>query len=190
MAALEREPGGVALVLQGAGGDRTHTAQAQDDRALAARAFGERVTGRAREALAREGPRLSETDLGLARVRFSLPRAEAHVAPRLLRPLASNVLSLFAPATAPAWALALGPVTFLAAPGEPVAAVGRACEHDGATEIALGLVGGYIGYVELADEVQAGTGESARTYFEPALAERVTAALAAAASAALATPAP
>ena len=112
--------------------------------------------------------------LGLATAAVSLPLPRPGAAPAPLRLLAGNLLHGLLPPRAEVAALRLGPLTLVAIPGEPVAEVGRrwrAAAGDG-TEV-LALAGDYLGYVETAEQLARGAGESMRTYYGPGLEERL-----------------
>jgi len=123
--------------------------------------------------------------LGYAAATVPLPAVDPGAVPALLRPAARNALGGGLPSSARVQAIRLGPAMLLAVPGEPVADVGaewRAAAGGGAE--VLSLAGGYVGYVETPGRVRAGSGETRRTYYGPGLADRLGAALVAAARAA------
>jgi hypothetical protein len=113
-----------------------------------------------------------------------LPPVSPGALPAFLRPAARTLAGGLMPSRARVGALRVGPALLLFVPGEPVAAIGAAWRDalgDGATVV--GLAGGYVGYVEPPERVARGEGETVRTYFGPELAERLGAALRAAADA-------
>jgi neutral ceramidase len=117
-------------------------------------------------------------ELALARATAVLPPPVPGASPPLLRRIATNLFYDWVPARARVSAVRLGPVTFLAVPAEPVAAVGRswrAAAGDGA-EI-LALAGDYLGYVETSERMAEAAGETVRTYYGPELAERLAGAI-------------
>ena len=148
---------GVALVLQGAGGNATW----ERGSALA-------------EPLAAEVARMLDraSPLGEARLGCSVgvpaippPRASLRV-PWVLRRAASNAIALLFPPAASQTRLSIGPLELLGIPGEPVGELGLASKP----AVVVGLAGGYLGYVETEEHWRAAAGESARTYFGPGLA--------------------
>ncbi|MFP2900138.1 hypothetical protein ACLEQD_27805, partial [Corallococcus sp. 4LFB] len=89
------------------------------------------------------------------------------------RAAGDNFLCASSPRDAEVDALALGPLELLTLPGEPTVGAGRAlAELSGATHV-LGLANGYVGYLDTAEQVRAGQGESRRQYFGPGLLERL-----------------
>jgi neutral ceramidase len=122
--------------------------------------------------------------LAAATVSTLLPAPELGASPPLLRRLAANLLHGWAPERSRVTALRLGPVLLLAVPAEPVAEVARqwrAAAGDGAEVVSL--AGDYLGYVESAERMTEGTGETMRTYYGPELDQRLGRAVAAAAAA-------
>ena len=161
-AALEAE-GGLAMVLQGASGNATWSRSAGNIEAVAAR-IGAAAHEVLRSAPVQDAPRLAcEVRL------WSLPPAQASPAvPLLLRRGASNLLSLFAEPYALRTTLLIDGLTLLGVPGEPVGALAQAARAGARGKVAIvGLADGYVGYIE----PPGGTGEAARTYFGPGLAE-------------------
>lgn len=128
---------------------------------------------------------------GAAVASVLLPAPEPGAPPPFFRHLASNLLYRIAPARGRVTAVRLGPALLVAVPAEPVAEVGRRFREaagDGAEVI--GLAGDYLGYVETPEHMAKQLGETARTYFGPELADRLDAAVRAAARAADGPPPP
>ncbi len=122
---------------------------------------------------------------GAARTRVLLPPASPGAAPAFLRPVAGWLFQGALPAEAGVVALRLGPLTLLATTAEPTARVAagwRSAAGPGAEVVSL--AGAYAGYVETRERMAAGKGETGRTYYGPALAERLGEAVALAARAA------
>ena len=123
--------------------------------------------------------------LAYAVAEVGLPRNEIGAAPALLRPAARNLAARTFPASARVEAIRLGPVLLAAVPGEPTSAVGaawRATLPSGA--VVVSLANGYVGYVEEPARMAERVGETHLTYYGPALAQTLGAALGAAADAA------
>jgi neutral ceramidase len=174
MAARDRN--GVRLLFQGAVGDQST-----------------RLPSRGRYGVEEYGGTVSHTvntiavgapvrtvPLAWAEARIVLPEVSLGAVPALLRPAARNVLGGVMPAHARVGALAVGPLTLLVVPAEPVAAVGdlwRGQAGEGA-EI-LSVAGDYLGYVELSERMAGRRGETRRTYYGPELAGRLGVGLAA-----------
>jgi hypothetical protein len=162
----ESEGSGVTLVLQGAVGN-------------ASVAFGEgwgleRVADFAKALAALAGkavltPAGESVRLALVRVEAAMPRPDSsRLVPSLTRAAGNNLLCHSSPRVAEVTALALGPLEWLGVPGEPTTGAGaELARRTGATGV-LGL-----GYVETAELVKEGQGESRRQYFGPALLERL-----------------
>jgi hypothetical protein len=116
------------------------------------------------------------------------PRADATgiVSAPWRRPVA-NALSFFT--RDPQWValLRLGELVLIGIPGEPVRAVAADLVEQvrlripGAKPLVIGLAGGYAGYVESAEKVRGGRGESAEVYFGPEFADLLSATVAEAA---------
>ncbi len=161
-AALEVS-GNVALVLQGASGNATWSRSAGTQEAVAAR------IAAAAQALVLSAPATSQVRLGCEVRLLSLPPAQASSAvPLLLRRGASNLLSLVAEPYALRTTLSLEGLTLLGVPGEPVGALAQGARAGAPGKVAIvGLADGYVGYIE----PPGGTGEAARTYHGPGLAE-------------------
>jgi neutral ceramidase len=169
-AALEVS-GNVALVLQGASGNATWSRGAGTLESVAAR-IGEAAGGvldRAQGAsVANHNP--GESARLSCEVRLvSLPPAQAGPGvPLLLRRAAGNLLALFAEPTALRTTLSIDGLTLLGVPGEPVGALAQAARAGAPGKLTVvGLADGYVGYIE----PPGGTGEAARTYHGPGLAE-------------------
>jgi len=101
--------------------------------------------------------------LALARVSLGLPGPDAgRLVPRLLRPLANNVLCVAAPSEASVALLRVGPLALLGVPAEPSAGAGRVLEEASGARRVVSLVNGYLGYVETAQHLAHGEGEAER----------------------------
>jgi hypothetical protein len=167
----ESEGSGVTLLLQGAVGN-------------ASVAFGEgwgleRVADFAKALAELAGkaaltPAGESVRLALVRVEAAMPRPDSsRLVPSLTRAAGNNLLCHSSPRVAEVTALALGPLEWLGVPGEPTTGAGaELTRRTGATGV-LGLADGYLGYVETAELVKEGQGESRRQYFGPALLERL-----------------
>lgn len=177
---LARGGHGLRLLLQGPVGDQS--VALPGGAAVTPENYGDALSS-AVDAL-RFGPPEASAALGFARAEVALP-AVAPAVPALLRRAAANLTRDALPARAAVAALRLGPVLLVAVPGEPVAEVGAHLRVDGgAGAEVVSLADGYLGYVETAARVAAGTGEAARSYYGPDLAPRLERAAAAAAKAA------
>ncbi len=122
--------------------------------------------------------------LAFAAATTVLPAPIPGAAPPPLRRIARNLFYGWFPARARVAALRLGPLTLLAVPGEPVAAVGRSWREaaEPGAEV-LSLAGDYLGYVETSERMAEAAGETVRTYYGPELATRLGGAVALAARA-------
>jgi neutral/alkaline ceramidase-like enzyme len=116
--------------------------------------------------------------LAVATAAAVLPPADLGASPPALRRLTRNLLYDWLPDRAHLTAIRLGHLTLVAVPGEPVAEVGRRW-RDAAGEGAevLALAGDYLGYVETSERMAEASGETARTYYGPELAGRLTGAV-------------
>jgi hypothetical protein len=65
--------------------------------------------------------------------------------------------------------LSLGPLKLLFVPGEPTAGAELKLLEASGADRTVSLANGYIGYIETADLVLQGKGESKRQYFGPQL---------------------
>jgi hypothetical protein len=166
LARRERVP---VLFFQGALGDQSVVTRGKD---RSPERYARRVATALRRA--RPDPLDPEPRLALAVVHAVLPPPDLGASPPLLRRLVRNAVYGSFPVDTKVTALRLGPVTLLAVPGEPVAALGarwRARVGDRA-EI-LSLANDYVGYVETEGEMARRAGETQRTYFGPELAARL-----------------
>jgi hypothetical protein len=124
-------------------------------------------------------------ELAVATSSSVLPAQIPGASPPLLRRVAANVFHAWLPERALLAAIRLGPLTLIAIPGEPVAAVGRRWrEAAGADTEVLALAGDYLGYVETRERMAESSGETVHTYYGPELADRLTGAIQLAAAAA------
>jgi GT2 family glycosyltransferase len=170
LARRERVP---VLFFQGPLGDQSAATRGKDRSP-------ERYARRVATALRRARPEAPDPEarIALAVVHAVLPAPDLGASPPLLRRLVRNALYGAFPVDTRVTALRLGPVTLIAVPGEPVAAVGERLRGrvGGRAEI-LALANDYVGYVETEDEMARGAGETQRTYFGPELAARLEAAV-------------
>ncbi|HEY3587104.1 MAG TPA: hypothetical protein VGK85_08125, partial [Myxococcaceae bacterium] len=113
------------------------------------------------------------TGLSHAELEVSLPGPDAsRFVPRGLATLVDNVvLWPWAPGWAELGALRIGTVRLLGVPVETTAASGAVLERAAGGARVVSLVNGYLGYVEPADRVGRGAGESHRQLFGPGLLE-------------------
>lgn len=169
---------GVRLFLQGAVGDQSTRVPPEGPPALPER-YAAAVLA-ADDALVASPP-IAEPTLAFASVEVALPPPSPGAVPGPLRRAAATLAWGHLPPTARVAALRVGPVLFVAVPGEPTAALAgrwRSLAGEGAQVVSL--VGGYIGYVDDAERTRRGEGEAERTYYGPELAERLEAGIAAA----------
>jgi len=119
------------------------------------------------ETLLRNAPAVSEAPLECTQ-KGVMPRPQAsRRVPWILRGAFGNLLTLAGPSLlAYVTRLRIGSLELLGVPGEPVGELGIAARPT----VLVGLSGGYLGYVETPERWEAGTGESAKTYFGPGLA--------------------
>jgi hypothetical protein len=180
---LARGGHGLRVFLQGALGDQSAAGPTSASPEAYATALSERV-----DALAYGTPDPAPP-LAFAAAELTLPAPDAGAVPALLRRVTRNVVGSAFPRSARVEALRIGPALLVAVPAEPVAGVAerwREALPEGAAIVSLG--GGYLGYVEAPERMAEEAGETVRTYYGPALADRLGAAARAAALAA-ATPA-
>jgi hypothetical protein len=172
--ALMRSQPGPVLLFQGALGDQTALmppGQKASPEAYA-RALRARIDGLA-YTLPDPWP-----ELAVATSTAVLPAQIPGATPPLLRRLAANVFHDWLADRASLAAIRIGPVTLIAVPGEPVAAVGRRWrEAAGPGSEILALAGDYLGYVETSERMAEAAGETARTYYGPELADRLAGAV-------------
>jgi hypothetical protein len=180
---LGARPGAPPLLFfQGAVGDQSAVVPpgADDRPAGFAAALSDRLS-----TVVPEAPPEAAPVLAVAEAEVTLPPVRPGVVPTLLRPAAWTLLGGALPATARVTALRLDGVLLLFTPAEPVEAVGaawRAAAGPGAE--AISLANGYVGYVDTSARFSAGAGEAHRSYYGAGLAERLEAAVVAAARAA------
>ncbi|MCE9672414.1 neutral/alkaline non-lysosomal ceramidase N-terminal domain-containing protein [Myxococcus stipitatus] len=169
----ESEGSGVTLLLQGAVGNASVAFQGQGlERVSAfARALSE-LAGKAPLA-----PVSGAVKLSLARAEAAMPRPDAsRLVPSFTRAAGDNLLCGSAERVAEVSALVLGPLELVTVPGEPTVDAGAELVRRTGASGVLGLVGGYVGYVESPALVRDGAGESRRQYFGPVLLDRLGAA--------------
>ena len=165
----EGSAAGARLFLQGALGDQS--AALPGVAAVTPELYGEAVS-RAVNALPFEPA--GDTALGFASGEVVLPAPAPGALPPLLRAAARNVVGGAVPAEARVAALRLGPAVLVFVPGEPVAEVGEAWRAEaGAGAEIVSLAGGYVGYVDTPEQLEARRGEAGRTYYGPELAARL-----------------
>ena len=135
----------------------------------------------------RPGPALASAPLAVASASVGLPDTELGAVPGLFKPASRNLLGGLFPATGGATALALGDTVLVFTPSEPVEGVARAWRAalgPGLQVELFSLADDYVGYVDTAARFTAGDGEARRSYYGPALADRLQGAVVAAARAA------
>jgi len=167
LSAAEELAHGVTLVLQGAGGNATVSETTSTPESVAD-AFEKEL--RALQPQAVEDP----IDAAWGRASVSLPRPDSsRLVPALSRAAADNFFCGSAPRAAEVAALRLGPVQLLAMPGELTGAAGvQLAQASGAARV-LSLVNDDLGYVESAELVTKGEGESKRQFFGAVLLARL-----------------
>jgi hypothetical protein len=117
-------------------------------------------------------------ELAVATSTAVLPPQIPGATPHLLRRVAMNLFFDWLSDRARLAAIQLGPLTLIAVPGEPVAAVGRRLrEAAGKGSEVLALAGDYLGYVETRERMAEAAGETVRTYYGPELADRLAGAV-------------
>ncbi|HET9157998.1 MAG TPA: neutral/alkaline non-lysosomal ceramidase N-terminal domain-containing protein [Myxococcaceae bacterium] len=164
----ERAGQGVTLVLQGNVGN-VSVQKMEADRETPVEAFAQRVDA----AVAAVPLQAAGAGLSHARLEVSLPGPDAsRLVPWGLATLVDNVgLWPFAPGWAELGELRIGSVRFLVVPVETTAASGAVLERAAGGARVVSLVNGYLGYVEPADRVKRGAGESPRQLFGSGLLE-------------------
>lgn len=170
---------GLRLFFQGAIGDQSTEGPSSGSTRGFANVLSSRV-----DALAFGAPDPAPR-LAFAAAEVGLPANEIGGAPALLRPAARNLAARSFPASARVEAIRVGPLLLAAVPGEPTSAVAAAWRTSlppGA--VVVSLANGYVGYVEEAPRMAKDGGETHLTYYGPALAGTLGAALGAAAAAA------
>ena len=158
----------MTLVLQGNVGNVSveRSGPPSEDRA---EAFARAVEPAMQSAAVRPaGPGLAH-----ARLEVSLPGPDAsRFVPWGLATLVDNVvLWPWAPGWAELSEIRIGAVRLLGVPVETTAASGAVLERAAGGARVVSLVNGYLGYVEPADRVIRGAGESHRQFFGPRLLE-------------------
>lgn len=153
---------GVALVLQGAGGN----ASVGGDQTPVA--FAALIAAQLPPVALIEGP----IELGVARARVSLPHPDAsRLVPAFSRMPATNFVCLSAAREAEIGVLRLGPVVWMSAPVEASQPAGARLEHAAGAQRLVSLANGYLGYLEPADVVGQAGGESRKQYYGAAMLE-------------------
>ncbi len=162
---VEEEGGPVTLVLQSAAGNAGAAVPEGDG--VPSERFADVLEDTVR---ALEPARLPVDVLAVSRVRFGLPRPDSsRLAPWFARAAGDNLLCGSTAKHSEVAALQVGPLRLLAIPAEPSLAAGRVLEAGAGDARVVGLVGGYVGYVEPAAVVNANGGEAKRQYFGDAL---------------------
>jgi neutral ceramidase len=185
--ALMRSGAAPVLFFQGALGDQTTRLPPR----VAAKPESYARALRARVDALEASPPDPWPELVVATATAVLPPTDLGASPPAFRRVLQNVLYDWLPDRARLTAIRLGPLTLIAVPGEPVAEVGRrwrTAAGEGAEVLAL--AGDYLGYVETSERMAEAAGETVRTYYGPELADRLTAAVKLAASAAREQPVP
>jgi hypothetical protein len=153
--------GGVTLVLQGAVGNVSVADPTGGPEAFA---------GKLQDVMGGITPAAQDASvrLGYAHVQVALPRPDSsrvQGVPSFLRAAGDNFLCSSAPRRAEVSAVAIGPVAMLGLPAEPTLLVARTLEAASGAQRSVSLANGYLGYVDSAAMVAAGTGEAKRQYF-------------------------
>jgi neutral ceramidase len=173
---LLEKGGGVALVLQGAGGDSTPPGSGWPAIDSAGTVVAQHVAAASREAAS------VEDVLGFSEVEVGLPDVDARpIRPFLLRRPLCNLLFWMLPRAARVTVLELGDVMFLTLPGEPTELARRRILAGTSDLVAksrrvrlLGLAQGYVSYIDTPDRVREGSGEAKRAWYGPALMDDLT----------------
>jgi len=167
-AMARRADGGVALVLQGGGGNGSARLEPSPKEPLEPV---ERFTQEVADAVNRIKMTPSQTvTLGYANARVPLPRPDSsRLVPWPFRAAGDNFLCQSAPRSAEVDALQLGTLRLLSIPGEPTSAAALELERAAGAQGTVSLANGYLGYVEVEARVRAAQGEASRQYFGPAL---------------------
>lgn len=161
--AERRADAGVALVIQGAGGNASATEKSP-------LAFAEEVERRLPAGVALEG----ELTLATARATIALPHPDAaRLVPAFSRVPATNFVCLDAARVAEVGVVRLGPVVWLSVPVEASFEAGASLEAAAGATRLVSLANGYLGYLEPAEVVAAAGGESKRQYYGAALMENL-----------------
>jgi len=169
--ALMRSKAQPVLMFQGAVGDQTPRMPPgrRANPEVYAQALRERIDGLA-YGVADPWP-----ELAVATTTAVLPAPIPGASPPLFRRLAANIFYALVPDRARVAAIRLGPLTLIAVPGEPVAAVGKRWrETAGAGSEILALAGDYLGYVETSERMAEAAGETVHTQYGPELADWLT----------------
>lgn len=168
--AREAAGAGTCLLLLGAVGNaRAHVSEEAAAPATRARDFGEQLARVAAQTPLREAP---ATRLAFISTRVALPRPDAsRLVPWSVRAPGDNLLCQATPREAEVSALDLGPLRLLAVSGEVTYPAALALESAARATRLVSAANGYLGYVDTAEHVRAGVGESRRQYFGPALEE-------------------
>jgi neutral ceramidase len=172
--ALERS-GGIAIVLQGAGGDTTPPRRNSDvDPTERMTHFGERVAGLAEAAL-RSARSLPDASFESCAVEVALPPLDlAPLVPLGLHAPLDRLLGRWAPRTADVELIRLDGITLSCVPGEVTGAARRALWPRGEgppDSILISLCGGDVSYIEAPDVWSRGEGERELSFFGPRLAQ-------------------
>ncbi len=176
---------GVRLFLQGAVGDQSAVLP---DAVTTPETYGDALS-RAVEALRFE--RVARPALAHASAEVVLPAPAPAAIPALFRGAARNLAYDLLPDKARVFALRLGPTVLALVPGEPVAEVAEAWRSEAGPGVEIvSLTGGYVGYVETPEQIEARRGEAATTYYGPELAARLGRGIVAATKVALDRPEP
>ncbi len=151
---------GVALVLQGAGGNAS--APAEKTPATFAQAADQQLPPTTEVA--------QPLELAIARTRVTLPHPDAsRLVPSFSWVAASNFVCLKAAREAEVGAIRLGKMVWLSAPIEASEPAGARLEAAAGADRLISVANGYLGYVEPADVVAQAGGESRKQYYGPGM---------------------
>lgn len=147
---------GVSLVLQGAGGNASAPA------GQTAVTFAQAIDPQLPPMEFLEHP----LELAVARARVTLPHPDAsRLVPSFSRVAASNFVCLSAAREAELSVLRLGKMVWMSAPIEASQAAGASLEAAARADRLISVANGYLGYVEPANVVAEGGGESRKQYY-------------------------
>jgi len=152
--------GGVALVLQTAGGNATPNGPLEEFSAVLGDRFARLL----------EGSPESEVALGVATSDVVLNHPDGQrIAPSFLKPAVENALCASALRHTEVSVLRLGSISFVAVPAEVTRPSAKVILQQSSATVLLSLANGYQGYLETDEAVRANTGEAHSQYFGPEL---------------------
>ena len=155
---------GVALVLQGSGGNASAPADSTPG------GFAEQLEKALPALTAVEQP----IELAIARVKVSLPHPDAaRLVPGFSRVPATNFVCLSAAREAEVSVLRLGSLAWVAAPVEASDESGARLEKAAQAQRLVSLANGYLGYLETSARVAEAGGESKRQYYASGMLEAI-----------------